>query len=58
MRAHGGLAKARASVRDGEVNVTLTEPLHGVAPGQTVVLYRPDAAGDVVLGSATIMATA
>ena len=58
VRAHGGMAKARASLRDGSVNVTLTEPLHGVAPGQTVVLYRPDAAGDVVLGSATIMATA
>jgi tRNA-specific 2-thiouridylase len=28
--------------------------LRGVAPGQTLVLYRPDAAGDEVLGSATI----
>ena len=26
----------------------------GVAPGQAVALYRSDAAGDVVLGSATI----
>jgi tRNA-specific 2-thiouridylase len=25
-----------------------------VAPGQTLVLYRPDPAGDEVLGSATI----
>ncbi|HEY4021842.1 MAG TPA: tRNA 2-thiouridine(34) synthase MnmA [Pseudonocardiaceae bacterium] len=58
VRAHGGLAKARASVRGSELNVTLSEPLQGVAPGQTVVLYRPDAAGDVVLGSATITATA
>jgi tRNA-uridine 2-sulfurtransferase len=27
-----------------------------VAPGQAVALYRPDPAGDVVLGSATITA--
>lgn len=58
VRAHGGLAKGRASVNGNELTVTLTEPLQGVAPGQTVVLYRPDAAGDVVLGSATITATA
>jgi tRNA-specific 2-thiouridylase len=28
-----------------------------VAPGQTLVLYRPDPDGDEVLGSATIAAT-
>ena len=28
--------------------------LRGVAPGQTMVLYRPDADGDEVIGSATI----
>ncbi|MGH3681778.1 MAG: aminomethyltransferase beta-barrel domain-containing protein, partial [Natronosporangium sp.] len=27
-----------------------------VAPGQAVVAYRPDPAGDIVLGSATISA--
>jgi tRNA-specific 2-thiouridylase len=26
-----------------------------VAPGQTMVLYRPDADGDEVIGSATII---
>ena len=35
----------------------LREPLRGVAPGQAVALYRPDPDGDVVLGSATIVAT-
>jgi tRNA-specific 2-thiouridylase len=58
VRAHGGLAKATAAASGDEVSVRLREPLHGVAPGQTVVLYRPDAEGDVVLGSATITATA
>ncbi|WP_131822926.1 aminomethyltransferase beta-barrel domain-containing protein, partial [Mycobacteroides chelonae] len=32
----------------------LRTALRGVAPGQTVVLYRPDAEGDEVLGSAVI----
>jgi len=38
--------------------VELREPLRGVAPGQTLVLYRPDAeAGDLVLGAAKITGT-
>ena len=41
-----------------ELAVRLRTPLRGVAPGQTLVLYRPDPAGDEVLGSATIAATA
>jgi tRNA-specific 2-thiouridylase len=57
VRAHGGTAAAVAECVDGELAVRLTEPLQGVAPGQTVVLYRPDAAGDLVLGSATIATT-
>jgi tRNA-specific 2-thiouridylase len=32
----------------------LRSPLRGVAPGQTMVLYRPDVDGDEVIGSATI----
>ncbi|WP_348537361.1 aminomethyltransferase beta-barrel domain-containing protein, partial [Nocardia carnea] len=40
------------------LRVQLHEPLSGVARGQAAVLYRPDAAGDVVLGSGTIAATA
>ena len=54
VRAHGGLAPGVAELVDGRVEVTLRAPLRGVAPGQTMVLYRPDPAGDEVLGSATI----
>ncbi len=54
VRAHGGLSPARAEMRDGELHLALAEPLTGVARGQAAVLYRPDAAGDVVLGSGTI----
>jgi len=56
VRAHGGITGAVAELRDGELVVELRSPLRGVAPGQTVVLYRPDPAGDEVLGSATIRA--
>jgi tRNA-specific 2-thiouridylase len=56
VRAHGGLAGAVARVDGVDLQVELSEPLRGVAPGQAVALYRPDAAGDVVLGSATITA--
>ncbi|EHI13583.1 tRNA 2-thiouridine(34) synthase MnmA [Mycolicibacterium thermoresistibile] len=54
VRAHGGLAEAVAEVRGDHLEVELREPLRGVAPGQTMVLYRPDPAGDEVLGSATL----
>jgi tRNA-specific 2-thiouridylase len=58
VRAHGGLAAATAVVEGDRLTVSLNEPLRGVAPGQAVALYRPDAAGDIVLGSATIAAAA
>jgi tRNA-specific 2-thiouridylase len=54
VRAHGGIVDAVAELRDGELVVALRSPLRGVAPGQTLVLYRPDPSGDEVLGSATI----
>jgi tRNA-specific 2-thiouridylase len=55
VRAHGGIAPARAEFVDGKLQVELRSPLRGVAGGQTMVLYRPDAvAGDEVLASATI----
>jgi tRNA-uridine 2-sulfurtransferase len=57
VRAHGSTAEAVASIIDGEMLVRLRDGLRGVAPGQAVVLYRPDAGGDVVLGSATIAST-
>jgi tRNA-specific 2-thiouridylase len=55
VRAHGGIAAAVAELAGGELRVQLRTPLRGVAGGQTMVLYRPDAAeGDEVLASATI----
>ncbi|WP_026360951.1 tRNA 2-thiouridine(34) synthase MnmA [Amycolatopsis nigrescens] len=57
VRAHGGIADAVAEVDGDQVRVQLREPLSGVAPGQVAVLYRPDAGGDLVLGSAKIAAT-
>ncbi|MGQ0573144.1 MAG: tRNA 2-thiouridine(34) synthase MnmA [Pseudonocardia sp.] len=58
VRAHGGLAPAVVRARGDGVRVELDEPLRGVAPGQAVAFYRPDPHGDVVLGSARIVATA
>lgn len=54
VRAHGGLADGVAVVSDGQLEMRLRTPLRGVASGQTMVLYRPDADGDEVLASATI----
>jgi tRNA-specific 2-thiouridylase len=56
VRAHGGVVDAVAELRDGALEVSLRTPLRGVAPGQTLVLYRSDPDGDEVLGSATISA--
>ena len=58
VRAHGGTAPATVTPLDSAVQVELSEPLRGVAPGQAVAFYRPDDDGDVVLGSATITGTA
>ncbi|WP_018682153.1 tRNA 2-thiouridine(34) synthase MnmA [Actinokineospora enzanensis] len=57
IRAHGGTTPASASIVDGELVVRPATGLRGVAPGQAVVLYRPDPAGDLVLGSGMIAAT-
>jgi tRNA-specific 2-thiouridylase len=54
VRAHGGIGDGVAELRDGRLVVDLRAPLRGVAPGQTMVLYRPHPAGDEVLASATI----
>ena len=54
VRAHGGVAPAVAELVEGRIEVTLRTALRGVAPGQTMVLYRPDPAGDEVIGSATL----
>ncbi|HYH76304.1 MAG TPA: tRNA 2-thiouridine(34) synthase MnmA [Arthrobacter sp.] len=58
VRAHGDPVPATARMEtpakadgtSGQLVVTLTNPLRGVAPGQTVVLYQ----GSRVLGQATI----
>ncbi|UGT63818.1 tRNA 2-thiouridine(34) synthase MnmA [Nocardia asteroides] len=57
VRAHGGTAPAVAEATDSGLTVRLREPLTGVARGQAAVLYRPDGAGDEVIGSGTIAGT-
>jgi tRNA-specific 2-thiouridylase len=54
LRAHGQTVPAVVTVTDDRLEARLAHPVRGVAPGQAVVAYRPDPAGDVVLGSATI----
>jgi tRNA-specific 2-thiouridylase len=56
LRAHGEPVPAVVTVAGGTLTARLRRPVRGVAPGQSVVAYRPDPAGDVVLGSATIRA--
>ncbi|ONM49267.1 tRNA 2-thiouridine(34) synthase MnmA [Nocardia donostiensis] len=58
VRAHGGTAPAVAEASGDGLTVRLRESLTGVARGQAVVLYLPDADGDRVIGSGTICATA
>ena len=50
VRAHGDTVPASAAVVDDELVIRLTEPLFGVAPGQTAVIYL----GTRVLGQTTI----
>ncbi|WP_210480880.1 tRNA 2-thiouridine(34) synthase MnmA [Naasia sp. SYSU D00948] len=50
IRAHSDPEPATAVVRDAELIVTPADPLHGVAPGQTAVVYL----GTRVLGQCTI----
>ena len=53
LRAHGGETTVSAELVDGELEVSFTEPVRGVAPGQAIVLYD----GTRVVGSATISRT-
>ena len=53
LRAHGGETEVTAEVVDGTLEVSFTEPVRGVAPGQAIVLYD----GTRVVGSATIATT-
>ncbi|MEV7226599.1 MULTISPECIES: tRNA 2-thiouridine(34) synthase MnmA [Polymorphospora] len=54
LRAHGSVVPATVTVDDGVLRAELRRPVRGVAAGQAIVAYRPDPAGDIVLGSATI----
>ncbi|ASW53925.1 tRNA 2-thiouridine(34) synthase MnmA [Plantactinospora sp. KBS50] len=54
LRAHGSVVPATVRCDDTGLHARLHEPVRGVAAGQAIVAYRPDPAGDVVLGSATI----
>jgi tRNA-specific 2-thiouridylase len=58
LRAHGTPVPAVVRVRGDAFAARLRHPVRGVATGQAVVAYRPDPAGDVVLGAATISGTA
>lgn len=59
VRAHGEVVTchARIDVAGDYMVLELAEPLSGIARGQAAVLYLPDAAGDIVLGSGTICGT-
>ncbi|WP_434080424.1 tRNA 2-thiouridine(34) synthase MnmA [Sanguibacter sp. Z1732] len=52
LRAHGQLVAASVVRTDDDVRVTLAEPMRGIAPGQSLVVYG----GTRVLGQATISA--
>ncbi|KKK07850.1 tRNA 2-thiouridine(34) synthase MnmA [Micromonospora sp. HK10] len=54
LRAHGDVVPATVSLDGDALHAELRRPVRGVAAGQAIVAYRPDPAGDVVLGSATI----
>jgi tRNA-specific 2-thiouridylase len=58
LRAHGAVVPAVVTLGDGGLRAELREPARGVAAGQAIVAYRPDPAGDVVLGSATVRSSA
>jgi tRNA-specific 2-thiouridylase len=58
LRAHGTPQAATATSDGvGNLRVRLHEPAFGVAPGQAVVLYAADPAGDRVLGGGWITTT-
>jgi tRNA-specific 2-thiouridylase len=54
LRAHGEVHPATAEPDGDLLRISLASPARGVAPGQAAVLY----AGDAVLGSGTVTATA
>jgi tRNA-uridine 2-sulfurtransferase len=59
LRAHGTPVPCTVDAADdGGLRLTLDGQQRGVAPGQSAVLYEPDAVrGDLVLGQGTVVAT-
>jgi tRNA-specific 2-thiouridylase len=58
IRAHGAAVPAFAHADGDRLWVQLHEPVRGMAPGQAVVLYADDPAGERVLGGGRVVATA
>ncbi len=58
LRAHGESTPATVTFDGDRATAKLRHPVRGVAAGQALVFYRPDPAGDIVLGSATITGSA
>jgi tRNA-uridine 2-sulfurtransferase len=58
LRAHGDPVPATVTSDGRTLYASLHAKASGIAPGQAVVAYQPDPGGDIVLGSATINATA
>jgi len=55
LRAHGTPIACEVSVGDDGLRIVVSEPQRGVAPGQSAVLYEPDAVrGDRVVGQAAV----
>jgi tRNA-specific 2-thiouridylase len=57
MRAHGEVVPGVVTFDGDTLTAHLRTPARGIAAGQALVAYRSDAAGDIVLGSATIEST-
>jgi tRNA-uridine 2-sulfurtransferase len=54
LRAHGEAVPAVVTVDGQRLVAVLDRPVRGVAAGQAIVAYQPDAGGDIVLGAATV----
>jgi tRNA-uridine 2-sulfurtransferase len=57
LRAHGAAVPCEVSAgEEGGLRIVLAERQRGVAPGQSAVLYTPDAErGDRVLGQGAVL---
>ena len=55
VRAHGATVAATVETVDGALRIVVDEPVRGIAPGQTAVLYDPG--DEYVIGAGTIVRT-